>query len=248
MNVISVNHTAENTKKYPLHTHGYWEVMYYTDGVGYLATSNADIPFKAGSIIIVPPETAHGSVSENGFVNISVGGEFGRYFMFKHPVSLFDTCEGEGAVLAGLVYSNRYSDTEFLSALCTAYISFLLQNIECENGINRTLGEIINSVTENCTDPMFCITNLLQKSGYAEDYIRSEFKKKTGLTPVKFLTKIRIEHAKRLFQIYGNAVSVSEVAEKSGFYDPIYFSKRFKQSVGVSPEQYKNGNSKKCSK
>ena len=34
------------------------------------------IPFKPGSIIIVPPRVTHGSVSQNGFVNISIGGDF----------------------------------------------------------------------------------------------------------------------------------------------------------------------------
>lgn len=44
---------------------------------------------------------------------------------------------------------------------------------------------------------------------------------------------------KRLFQIYGDSVTVSQVAIKSGFSDPVYFSKKFKQFTGVSPEKYR---------
>ena len=63
------------------------------------------------------------------------------------------------------------------------------------------------------SDPCFDITPLLNQSGYAEDYIRAEFKKATSLTPIDFLTKMRLEHAQKLFEIYGDNISVSEVAD-----------------------------------
>jgi AraC-like DNA-binding protein len=85
---------------------------------------------------------------------------------------------------------------------------------------------------------------LLQKSGYAEDYIRSHFKKVTGKTPNGFLTDIRIKHATFLIEIYANTLSLQSIAEQCGYLDYVYFSKTFKSILGVSPKEYKNTISK----
>lgn len=92
---------------------------------------------------------------------------------------------------------------------------------------------------KNFSDPLFDVTALLNLSGYTEDYIRAEFKKMIGLSPIGYMTKLRVEHAKKLFQIYGSSLTVAQVAEVCGFEDPIYFSRRFKQFIGVSPAEYK---------
>ncbi len=239
MNNISVSKTAEGTKKYPLHKHSNWEIMYYLEGEGYLATEGQNIPFQKGSIIIVPPTLMHGSVSKNGFVNISIGGEFNHLLMHDKPLVLFDNAASDGEKLASLIFENRFAAPEYLSALCSAYIHFLLQNIECESSLSFAVAQIIKDATENFSDAGFNITESLNKSGYAEDYIRASFKEKTGQTPVAFLTKIRILHAKKLFEIYSKSISVCEAAEKCGFDDLVYFSKRFKQLVGVSPDIYR---------
>ncbi len=213
--------------------------MYYLEGIGYLATSKEDIPFKKGDIIIVPPKIDHGSVSENGFINISISGDFEHLLMFENSVKLHDNESFEGEKLAQLILQNRYSGDEYLSALCTAYIHFLLKNAEYDNRLSRAVATIVSQMTERFSNPDFSVAEILNQSGYTEDYIRAEFKKRTGVSPVRFLTDIRIEHAVKLFEIYGQSITVSEVAVKCGFYDVVYFSKRFKQIIGESPDLFK---------
>lgn len=215
--------------------------MYYLSGDGVLATEEKDIPFKSGSIIIVPPKTVHGSISKKGFVNISISGDFEGYFMFNAPVLLEDNQYNEGKHLSSLIFNNRYADTAYLSALCTAYVCFLLQNVECKSGVRMAVSGITTELTENFSDSQLDVCDILKKSGYAEDYIRSEFKKQTGLTPVQFLTKTRIEHARQLLEIYGHSITVNEVMLACGFEDLSYFSRRFKQFIGCSPYTYKKG-------
>lgn len=239
MNSFSISKTIPKTTKYPLHQHSHWEIMYYLSGEGYLKTKNDNISFKKGSIIIVPPNIEHGSVSETEFVNISVGGDFDKLFMFENIMVLSDNSALDGKLLANLIYKNRHKSHDYLSALCSAYTHFILQNFIYEKKINRVIGEIIEEISKNFHDSEFNVTSLLNQSGYAEDYIRNEFKKVTSLSPIDFLTKVRITHAKKLIEIYGENLSVSKIAEECGFDDPIYFSRRFKQLVGLSPSKYK---------
>ena len=240
MNDLYISKTKPGTKIYPLHQHPNWEIMYYLKGEGYLATKTGNLAFKPGTIIIVPPKIAHGSVCEDGFVNISIGGDFGHLFMFDNIVVQQDNDMWNGERLSKLIFDNRFADEEYLSVLCNAYAHFLLKNAVYEKKLNREISKIVAEITKNFFDPCFDVTDLLNKSGYAEDYIRAKFKKQTGQTPIDFLAKTRITHAKKLMEIYGNTLSVSDVAEACGYNDVFYFSRRFKQYVGASPKQYKN--------
>ena len=238
MSDFFISITKAGTKKYPLHQHPKWEIMYYLKGEGYLATQNENIPFKPGSIIIVPPGVTHGSVSQNGFVNISIGGDFSHLFLFDYISVQMDNESRNGERLARLIYDNRYVNNDYLSALCGTYAQFLLHNSNPEKRITQTIRNIIEQVSARFSDPCFEITALLNQSGYAEDYIRAQFKKITGRTPIEFLTKIRISHACYLIDTYKNLLTLAEISEKCGYTDYVYFSRRFKQVTGISPRNY----------
>ena len=136
MSDFFISITKEGTKKYPLHQHPKWEIMYYLSGEGYLATQKEKIPFNPGSIIIVPPGVAHGSVSQNGFVNISIGGDFSHLFLFDYISVQMDNESRNGERLARLIYDNRYVNNDYLSALCGTYAQFLLHNSNPEKRLS----------------------------------------------------------------------------------------------------------------
>lgn len=79
--MYQINLTRDDITSYPLHSHRNYEVMVYLSGKGYMKTTERNYPFEPGSVIIVPPEIRHGSVSENGFKNISIEGEFDNISM-----------------------------------------------------------------------------------------------------------------------------------------------------------------------
>jgi len=204
-----------------------------------MRTSEKNLPFSPGSIIIIPPGIEHGSVSEQGFRNISICGDFDRLLHVQNPVTLSDNQHNEGTLLATLIYQNRFGNSDYLSKLCSAYIHFLLQNLNVEDQLSIAVNQIISELTSNFYDESLKPGALLQKSGYAEDYIRAQFKKMTGKTPNAFLTDIRIRHACFLIDLYRSTLSLQEIAERCGYTDYVYFSKKFKEVTGVSPRDYK---------
>ena len=110
---------------------------------------------------------------------------------------------------------------------------------------NHTVGvkavqEIVFEISQGSFDSQIDLALILSESGYSEDYIRSCFKKITGKTPNEFLTDIRIKNACFLIDIYKNKISLSEISERCGYLDYIYFSKRFKSVMGMSPREYRN--------
>lgn len=68
------------------------------------------------------------------------------------------------------------------------------------------------------------------------DYMNRVFKKMTGQTIFGRLTDIRIEHAKRLMEQTNMHSKV--IGQRVGYPDEYYFSRVFKQHVGMSPTAY----------
>lgn len=81
------------------------------------------------------------------------------------------------------------------------------------------------------------MTQLSEIIGVTPQHFCRVFGKSVGVRPNEFLTRIRIDEAKRL--LTERDVSVSEAAEKSGFRDAGYFSTVFRKHEGMSPAQYK---------
>ncbi len=89
-----------------------------------------------------------------------------------------------------------------------------------------------NNFTEKLT-----IDDISQAVYLSPCYLSKIFKQELGCTIMEFLTKIRIEEAKKLLK--NPKYNIMQVANEIGFEDPSYFTKVFKRSEGVTPSQYK---------
>lgn len=221
------------------HSHKVYEVLIYTEGRGKIYTSKGEYFFSPGTIVILPPDTKHCTISEERYKNIFVNGDLEQFFSIEETAVLVDNERGEGMQLATLLYNNRFEKGEFLSYLCSAYMQFIMKNLKLEDGITLAVNKIIHHIMENYHDSALSLKEQLSESGYAQDYIRSHLKKITGKTPSEFLTQTRIEHACSLIQTYTHSLSLTEIAEHCGYTDYVYFSKKFKQLTGQSPQSYR---------
>ena len=69
-----------------------------------------------------------------------------------------------------------------------------------------------------------------------ENYFIRFFRKQTGTTPHKFITKIKIDTAMGLLE--NTDITISHAMEKVGYYDMSHFSRTFKQLHKLSPSEY----------
>jgi len=60
----------------------------------------------------------------------------------------------------------------------------------------------------------------------------------TGMTPIDFYRRYHVERAAQLLR--GEGQTVAEACYNTGFADPKYFSRVFKQFMGVTPAEYRN--------
>ena len=225
----------------PLHKHNYFEILIYSKGSGVLQIAGQNIEVFQGKIAIIPPQTMHGGKSEDSdFERLFIGGDFSQYFSLSSPIVINDTPSKEGLMLANTIFANRHANQDYLMALTNAFAHFLMQNIKMENEVFSAVHCVIEKLSNDFSNTGISIRDILKSSGYAEDYIRAQFKNFTGKTPNRFLTEIRINHACSLIDIYRHSLPLFEISEKCGYTDYVYFSRRFKQIKGVSPSRYAN--------
>jgi len=69
------------------------------------------------------------------------------------------------------------------------------------------------------------------------DFLSRKFKQHVDVDLSYYIRKARIERAQELLKNQG--IRIAEVAEQSGFIDPVNFSKVFHRTTGVTPSQFK---------
>ena len=222
------------------HKHYNYEIIVCLSGESVLHCDEGDFPVGAGNIVVVPPYTMHCTIAEDYPERIYINGELNQLFNLSVPIVISDNAQGEGIDLAKIIYRNRYGNPDYVNSLCNAFAHFILKNIKPDKGIDIAITEITREITENFFDSNINLSHILDRSGYAQDYIRAQFKKLIGKTPNEFLTDIRMKRARYLIDVYKTTLSLSEIAGKCGYDDYIYFSRRFKQKWRVSPQKYKN--------
>lgn len=72
---------------------------------------------------------------------------------------------------------------------------------------------------------------------YNEIYLGKLIKKKTGMSFRQYLNKVRLDYAEKL--LLESFDSVIEIAHKSGFSNPDYFCKKFRERNGMTPSEFR---------
>lgn len=81
------------------------------------------------------------------------------------------------------------------------------------------------------------VSNHVHLSPY---YFSRGFKSFTGITFVEYITRLRIDEAKRL--LLTTDLNIGEVGERAGYSDPNYFGRVFKNIMGIPPSKFRISN------
>ena len=80
------------------------------------------------------------------------------------------------------------------------------------------------------------LDDLASRLEISKAHLIRTFTRETGISPAKYITRVRVEYAKLLLQ--DEDTSIIYVAEASGFANANYFAKVFRRETGMSPSEY----------
>ncbi|HMQ31406.1 MAG TPA: helix-turn-helix domain-containing protein [Chloroflexaceae bacterium] len=90
-------------------------------------------------------------------------------------------------------------------------------------------------------DANFALANpveeLIRRSPLAERTFKRRFTGATGLAPIAYVQRLRIEDAKR--RLERTDASVDEISWRVGYEDPAFFRRLFKRTTGLAPGAYR---------
>lgn len=100
----------------------------------------------------------------------------------------------------------------------------------------QKLEPAVEQLRERLYDPALKIGTLHALCGVSDTYFRKLFIARFGVTPKRYVLLRRLRRAKALLD-HGEYNSIAQVAALSGFDDPLYFSKVFRQAYGHPPSE-----------
>ncbi|HWT74185.1 MAG TPA: AraC family transcriptional regulator [Mobilitalea sp.] len=119
-------------------------------------------------------------------------------------------------------------------------IILMLHSLHKENISNSKDREIVHKACLILTKPSSydcSIQDLARELGIGYEKFRKLFKKQVGVSPGCFVMQKRMDVAKTY--LIEKSKSVKEIAVELGFSDAYAFSKQFRQSVGISPSEFR---------
>ena len=92
-------------------------------------------------------------------------------------------------------------------------------------------------IRDNVTNAELSVELIATELHTSRSCLFKKIKALTGIAPVALIRDVRLKRAIELMA--DGSVSLTQVAYDSGFSDPLYFSKCFKQKYGVPPSEYR---------
>lgn len=89
-----------------------------------------------------------------------------------------------------------------------------------------------------CVFDKVSLSALAADSGLSYAQFKNRFKKSQGVTPMEYITDLRIEKAKSL--LAETSLPMEKVADVCGYENQFYFSTMFKKKTGVSPSIFRD--------
>ena len=121
------------------------------------------------------------------------------------------------------------------AVLCDLF-AHMLSTLNSENTITNPV-DVAKEIIHYNYNNNLAITELAKKVFLDPAYFSRLFKQETGLSPKEYVTKIRLEKAKKLLR--STNYSIKNISISVGYQDALYFSRLFVKNENCSPSDYR---------
>lgn len=155
----------------------------------------------------------------------------------KYNLSIGDLYDDPLLIYRNLTISQNLHDTKNILIELSLRVADYIKHQSSSNG-NSRIHEAKTYMEAHFNSPDITLQRVAEEVNMGVCYFSSVFKKETGDSFINYLTAIRIEKAKELFET--TDLKTYEISYKVGYNTPTYFSTLFKKITGVSPSEFRN--------
>jgi len=127
-----------------------------------------------------------------------------------------------------------------LQEMTLIFGQFFSTHEKCEGkgDFNKTILKKVEDFLKTSFSDQITINDIATMVNLHPAYLSRIFKNAKGVSPMEYLTTLRIERAKEMILSAEN-LPIKEIAKIVGYTDPFYFSRIFKSVTGKSPSEFK---------
>lgn len=166
----------------------------------------------------------------------------------KRPVGNISNFEEEKIKINEIISKDFFSinsrlklqgDFFYLLSSLSNY-SHNVSNLKIDKMNNKVnyIEESIKIIHSRYNDSEFSIKDVSGELSLNPSYLTSIFRESTGRTMYEYLLMYRIQRSR--YYLETTDLSISEVADKIGYKNPLSYTRMFKKYVGKTPSEYKN--------
>jgi AraC-like DNA-binding protein len=226
------------------------------DGSGFARAGNKEIRVVPQSFVVIPADVGHEYEADDSvpwslqwfhFAGLESMRYWGHLPFEGGPYGVPpSTLESTSRLFSMLfdVLSRGYSLEHLIaaSALVRSILSLLcFDNSSVRDRTSHTWRPAVEAtvarIQERLDEPIH-LEDLARSAKLSVSRLNTVFREATGDSPMAFVSKLRVQRACHYLE--ATEATVSEIAFKVGYSDPLYFSRAFKKSVGLSPNQYRS--------
>lgn len=240
-------------KPVAMHLHEYYELEIILGGSGLQDLNGSVYPIGPGSIYFLTPIDFHAvtPTDELEILNVAfsetlLSPELQLYFMNRREDLIFSSLEeAEGmAMLVHRLERECHTDDPFSTDARKHLLELLMHSIARNASAGQPPARTPSRQMEDAMRHIFhhfrediSLSQVAERSGYTVNYFSHLFHESCGIRFVDFLTRLRLNYARSA--LLTTTLSVSQIAENSGFSSCSNFFRAFRKETGLSPEVYR---------
>ncbi|MEH6583242.1 MAG: AraC family transcriptional regulator [Halioglobus sp.] len=229
-------------------------LLYCVEGHGNLQTGGQSLAVTSGDLVLLPQGLAHSYAADEGqpwtlywvhFQGVStrifleyLGYREGRPLV--HPGISPALLAAFNSLLA--VRRTGYSSSAFINAanqLRHLITQFAMETGRQQAGQPSALDlDSIQAYMQDNIDQQIDLQALASVAHLSKFHFSNRYRALTGYSPIKHFLHMKIEYACQLLD--SSEMSVKAIAANLGYSDPLYFSRLFSKTMGMSPRAYRN--------
>ena len=214
------------------------------DGSGTVTVNGETVFLRPGNIYLIPVNTtfsyACDDALEKTYLHVNFRLSDGR-----------DLCQSLGGIR---VFENRMASVQAAHELFrlskperTLRLHALVLSLLCEITSGLTVPKEFSPLTEQALS--YIELHYASHPTEAEiaaalfvsaDTLRKTFRKELNIALIRYARQFALKQAERLLRT--TDLPIQEIARRTGFADPLYFSRAFSSHYGISPKAYRDKN------
>ena len=229
------------------HRHDFFEMEYIEEGEIDCILDGECVHLKKGQLVFVTPSSVHSYAGDKKapvktvtvHFNADIIGALSEMLMIgdcvvdcgEELIDAFNILNAENRkkdALAEIAVKNAFERVLVLFLRTTKRLNMGAP----ANGVSLALSYIHKHFSEDVT-----LEKISDNCGYSTAYTCRIFKKETGMSPMQYLNKIRLESACRL--LVSTELSAIEICCECGFGSVRNFNREFKKKYGLTPLEYR---------